>query len=113
LSAGAISAAGTITATSLNVGTLSINNISLAGLISAAGNVTGGNLRTAGNITGSVLNANLIVSQGNISGTNILATSNIKIGGDFVVTSTAPRKITVSSATPSGGNVGDIWYQTY
>ena len=107
------SVSGTLTPASLNLGSSALSvtgtvtggNLLTTGLISATGAITGLTLNTSGNITTQTfLNANTIT-----------ATNNILCNNQSVIVSntSTPRKITVSSGTPTGGNIGDIWYQTY
>jgi hypothetical protein len=79
--AGLISAAGTVTGSSLLgsvisvTGNITAGNIFNNGLSSVTGNITGGNILTTGNITvGNILNTGLSSVTGNITAGNIITT---------------------------------------
>jgi hypothetical protein len=94
LTAGLISATGTITGSSHLGAVVSVTanvtggNVLTGGLVSATGtitsaaNITGGNLLTAGLIS----STGTITSAGNISGANVNATTGMYVGGASVLT---------------------------
>ena len=129
LSAGNIISVGPLTAQTTSItGNITGGNISTVGKITATGNIQGsyfiGNgsqltgvsgSAAAGSLTGTGLSTNVIYSSLTSVGTlgllNVAGTLTVSSGKNVLV-SNVQRTITVSISAPSGGNVGDIWYQT-
>jgi len=119
-----VTTAGLVSAT----GNVTGGNITTVGQVTATGNITGnyfvGNgsqltgvsgSANAATLTGTGLSNNVIYSQltsvGILLQLTVAGTLTVS-GGKNVVVSNVQRNITVSNSAPSGGNVGDIWYQT-
>jgi hypothetical protein len=98
---------------SSNVVNSSLTSVGILTSVSVTGNVQGGNLRTAGTISasGNILGQN-ISTVGDLAATGNVTGGNLVSNGNVAVLSATKRTIWVSSSAPSGGNVGDIWYQT-
>ena len=128
LSAGNIISAGPLSAQTASItGNITGGNIRTVGQVTATGNIQGnyfiGNgsqltgvsgSANAALLTGTGLSGNVIYSQLTSVGTlgllNVAGTLTVSSGKNVLV-SNVQRTITVSSSAPSGGNVGDIWYQ--
>ena len=129
VSAGNIISQGPLTAQTTSItGNITGGNISTVGKITATGNIQGSHFIGNGSqltgvsgsanaalLTGTGLSGNVVNSQltsvGILSQLSVTGTVTVS-GGKNLLVSNVQRTITVSSSTPSGGNVGDIWYQT-
>ena len=112
LTSGLISAAGTVTGSSLigtvvtASGNISGGNLLTVGLVSTTGNVTGGNILTSGLIsaTGSITGSLLSVS-GNITGSNLTA-ADLSLSGNILTSGLISATSTITSAANvTGGNI--------